>query len=99
MDSREACEFHCSHVQVGNPVNVIGGCPGPTQWLPKMSILTPNPKMSILTPNQLQHLKSMMRLFILLKAQGAPYTHPLKYVLIEDNKFQFACKKIFEIAE
>ena len=90
MDSREACEFHCTHVQVDNPVNVIGGCPGPTQWLPKMSILT---------PNQLQYLKSMMRLFILLKAQGAPYTHPLKYVLIEDNKFQFACKKIFEIAE
>ena len=28
MDSREACEFHCSHVQVDNPVNVIGGCPG-----------------------------------------------------------------------
>ena len=27
MDSYEACEFHWSHVQVDNPVNVIGGCP------------------------------------------------------------------------
>ena len=38
MDSREACEFHCSHVQVDNPVNVIGGCPSATRTVTPQNV-------------------------------------------------------------
>ena len=75
----EASEFHNSHVQVDNSVNV--SCRSLT------IVRTVNSQNVFSHTNQIAQLGVNKESLPSTKGSGAPCTHPLKYVLRRDNKF------------